>query len=63
MVTVFAAGACAYRGHIRVSARVHSASDMVEVSVSDTGIGIPKSKLVAIFLPFEQVRAPATCDV
>lgn len=44
------------RGQIRVSARQVEAGRKVAVTVSDTGIGIPRNKLATIFLPFEQVR-------
>jgi hypothetical protein len=43
-------------GRIKVSARTFDAGKRVAVMVQDTGMGIPKGKLAAIFLPFEQVR-------
>ncbi|KAG2487725.1 hypothetical protein HYH03_013724 [Edaphochlamys debaryana] len=43
------------RGQIRVSARQVESGRKVAVTVSDTGIGIPRNKLATIFLPFEQV--------
>ncbi|KXZ46245.1 hypothetical protein GPECTOR_45g115 [Gonium pectorale] len=43
------------RGQIRVTARQVEGGRKVAVTVSDTGIGIPRNKLATIFLPFEQV--------
>lgn len=43
------------RGEITVFAREHNG--MVEISVTDTGIGIPADKLESIFQSFEQVDA------
>ncbi|GIL60978.1 hypothetical protein Vafri_15766 [Volvox africanus] len=43
------------RGQIRVTARQVEGGRRVAVTVSDTGIGIPRNKLATIFLPFEQV--------
>jgi len=43
------------RGMIKVSARTFDAGKRVAVMVEDTGMGIAKGKLAAIFLPFEQV--------
>ncbi|MGI9542372.1 MAG: two-component regulator propeller domain-containing protein [Cyclobacteriaceae bacterium] len=43
------------KGEVKVSAS--KSSGMVEVSVSDTGIGIPNDKLAIIFKSFEQVDA------
>lgn len=40
-------------GSITIDARV--VSNYIEVSIKDTGIGIPKDKLNAIFEPYEQV--------
>lgn len=45
-------------GTVTVSARVQE--EMLEVSVSDTGIGIPPDKLEMIFQSFEQVDASIT---
>ncbi len=42
-------------GEITLSAREHNG--MVEISVADTGIGIPADKLESIFQSFEQVDA------
>ena len=45
-------------GRITLSARQKECVEneaIVEVSVSDTGIGIPKESLVKLFLPFEQL--------
>jgi PAS domain S-box-containing protein len=42
----------------RVSVRGRIRGDLVEISVSDTGIGIPAEKLEVIFDPFVQVVRP-----
>ena len=41
------------RGRISVGARA-AANGWVEVSVSDTGAGIPRHQMASVFLPFEQ---------
>lgn len=46
------------KGDIRVSAT--EKADSVQVSISDTGIGIPKDKLEHVFKSFEQVDASIT---
>ncbi|KAJ9524485.1 hypothetical protein QJQ45_019551 [Haematococcus lacustris] len=43
------------RGFIKVSARSVDSGSWVAITVQDTGIGVPQSKLAHIFLPFEQV--------
>ncbi|GFH12981.1 uncharacterized protein HaLaN_08775 [Haematococcus lacustris] len=43
------------RGFIKVSARTFDSGARVAITVQDTGIGVPQSKLAHIFLPFEQV--------
>ncbi len=48
------------RGYVRITARAlgpEASPDMVEITVEDTGIGIPSNKLKEIFRSFEQVDA------
>jgi signal transduction histidine kinase/serine phosphatase RsbU (regulator of sigma subunit) len=48
------------RGYVRITARPlgpDQSPDMVEITVEDTGIGIPSNKLKEIFRSFEQVDA------
>jgi signal transduction histidine kinase/CheY-like chemotaxis protein len=47
------------RGEIKVDAKVRQHTGEIAVSVHDTGIGIPRDKLVDIFSPFEQVDMSA----
>ena len=50
-------------GHITLSARVVSSSkgrSLIEIAVSDTGMGIPEGALDEIFRPFGQVSAETT---
>lgn len=44
----------------RVRVKVASEGNQMEVTVSDTGIGIPKEALGRIFEPFQQVEDPMT---
>jgi signal transduction histidine kinase len=46
------------RGSITVTAR--SREEGVEISVTDTGIGIPRKALAVIFEPFRQVHDSST---
>ena len=51
------------QGHITLSASVLSSSrgrSMIEIAVSDTGVGIPEEALERIFTPFSQVSAETT---
>lgn len=43
-----------HSGEIRVSGKIKG--EMIEIAVSDTGIGIPKDKLDDIFNSFEQLE-------
>lgn len=48
------------KGHITLSLRVLSKTNgnaLIEISISDTGIGIPEKAMEQIFLPFGQVSA------
>lgn len=42
------------RGYIKIQTEVHSALNEIEISISDTGIGIDKAYLTHIFEPFRQ---------
>jgi two-component system, NtrC family, sensor histidine kinase GlrK len=44
-------------GKIRIEASLNGESGFVRVSVSDTGIGIPRESLDQIFEPFQRVKA------
>jgi signal transduction histidine kinase len=47
------------KGTIKLQAKVLNESQMLEISVSDTGIGIKKDDLQKIFTPFEQIDSNA----
>lgn len=52
-----------YRGHIMVSAKVVSENEdevVLEISVQDTGIGIPEEQQDKVFDPFTQIDASST---
>lgn len=51
------------QGHITLSAKIVSSSkgrSLIEIAVTDTGIGIPEGALSEIFRPFGQVSAETT---
>jgi signal transduction histidine kinase len=45
-------------GHLRLEARENSPAGMVELKVSDTGVGIPPERLRLIFEPFYTTKEP-----
>lgn len=47
------------RGEIRVAAAYNRSSDVISLSVSDTGIGVPPEHLETIFQEFAQVESAA----
>jgi signal transduction histidine kinase/ActR/RegA family two-component response regulator len=52
-----------YRGHIMVNARIVSESEeevLIEVSVQDTGVGVPEKLQGQVFEPFTQIDASTT---
>lgn len=47
-------------GEIRLEAGLASEPDLIEISVSDTGIGIPPERRLAIFAPYAQAESDTT---
>ncbi len=45
-------------GHLRVEVRENAHTQMVELSVADTGVGIPADRLRLIFEPFYTTKEP-----
>ncbi len=45
-------------GHLRIEVRDNSATGMVELKISDTGVGIPPDRLRLIFEPFYTTKEP-----
>jgi signal transduction histidine kinase len=45
-------------GHLRIEVRENPRTQMVELSVSDTGVGIPADRLRLIFEPFYTTKEP-----
>jgi signal transduction histidine kinase len=45
-------------GHLRIEVRDNSATGMVELRISDTGVGIPPDRLRLIFEPFYTTKEP-----
>jgi signal transduction histidine kinase len=45
-------------GHLRIEVRDNAHSGMVELKVSDTGVGIPPERLRLIFEPFYTTKEP-----
>src|SRR5947209_16315882 len=45
-------------GHLRIEVRENARTQMVELSVSDTGVGIPTDQLRLIFEPFYTTKEP-----
>ncbi len=45
-------------GHLRIDVRENSTTGMVELRISDTGVGIPPERLRLIFEPFYTTKEP-----
>ena len=46
---------CEQSGYIKVAASLSRGDSTIDIVVTDTGVGVPKEKMEAIFQPYEQV--------
>lgn len=60
ILTNLVGNAIKFTEHGSVRVEVMTRGDLIEVRVHDSGIGIPRDRLAAIFLPFEQAELSTT---